>query len=88
MKLLVRNLARTTTEQEIQELFSAHGTVTECTLVLDKETGKSKGFGFVEMPHAKEAKLAKAHLNDSRVGKNKIRVKVAQDKEEQPDTNS
>ncbi|MFP3979284.1 MULTISPECIES: RNA recognition motif domain-containing protein [Marinobacter] len=88
MKLLVRNLARTTTEQEIMELFSAHGTVTECTLVLDKETGKSKGFGFVEMPHAKEAKMAKAHLNDARVGSNKIRVKVAQDKEQQADTNS
>lgn len=81
MKLLVRNLARTTTEQEIQELFAAHGTVTECTLVLDKETGKSKGFGFVEMPDTKEAKLAKARLNDTRVSKNKIRVKFAQDKE-------
>lgn len=82
MKLLVRNLARTTTEQEIQELFAAHGTVAECTLVLDKETGNSKGFGFVEMPNTKEAKLAKALLNDARVGKNKIRVKFAQDKEQ------
>ncbi|MBK1850302.1 MULTISPECIES: RNA recognition motif domain-containing protein [Marinobacter] len=88
MKLLVRNLARTTTEQEIQELFSAHGTVAECTLVLDKETGKSKGFGFVEMPNAKEAKMAKAQLNETRVGTNRIRVKFAQDKEQQPDTKS
>lgn len=88
MKLLVRNLARTTTEQEIQELFSAHGTVTECTLVLDKETGKSKGFGFVEMPHAKEAKMAKARLDETRLGSNKIRVRVAQDKEPQPDPKS
>ncbi|MDO6441005.1 RNA-binding protein [Marinobacter sp. 2_MG-2023] len=79
MKLLVRNLARTTTEQEIRELFEAHGTVTECTLVLDKETGKSKGFGFVEMPNVKEAKLAKARLHETRVGSNRIRVKVAQD---------
>lgn len=82
MKLLVRNLARTTTEQEIRELFSAHGTVTECTLVLDKETGKSKGFGFVEMPHGKEAKMAKAQLNETRVGTNRIRVRVAQEKED------
>ncbi|RBW50682.1 RNA recognition motif domain-containing protein [Marinobacter sp. F3R11] len=82
MKLLVRNLARTTTEQEIRELFAAHGTVTECTLVLDKETGLSKGFGFVEMPDPKEAKMAKARLNDARISKNKIRVKFAQDKEQ------
>lgn len=88
MKLLVRNLARTTTEQEIQELFEAHGTVTKCTLVLDKETGKSKGFGFVEMPHAKQAKMAKAHLDETRVGTNRIRVRVAQDKESQPETKS
>jgi len=46
MQLLVRNLARTTTEQEIRELFEAHGTVTECTLVLDKETGKIKRIWF------------------------------------------
>ncbi len=82
MKLLVRNLARTTTEQEILELFSKHGTVTECTLVLDKETGKSKGFGFVEIPNAKEAKLAKALLHESRLGANRIRVKFAQPQEE------
>ncbi len=80
MQLLVRNLARTTTEQEIRELFEAHGTVTECTLVLDKETGKSKGFGFVEMPDAKQAKLAKAKLHETRLGTNKIRVKAAQEK--------
>ncbi|OEY65915.1 RNA recognition motif domain-containing protein [Marinobacter sp. X15-166B] len=79
MKLLVRNLARSTTEQEIRELFAAHGTVTECTLVLDKVTGKSKGFGFVEMPNVKEAKLARARLHETRVATNRIRVKVAQD---------
>ncbi|WP_345795443.1 hypothetical protein [Vibrio sp. CAU 1672] len=49
MKLLVRNLARNTTEHEIRVLFSAYGTVTECNLVLDQETGLSKGFAFVEM---------------------------------------
>ncbi len=43
MKLLVRNLARTTTEHDIRKLFSEHGSVTECTLVLDQETGLSKG---------------------------------------------
>lgn len=78
MKLLVRNLSRTTTEQEIRVLFSEHGSVTECSLVLDQETGKSKGFGFVEMPNDVEAKAALSSLHETRVAKNKIRVKLAQ----------
>lgn len=77
MKLLVRNLSRTTTEQEIRILFSAHGNVTECTLVLDQETGKSKGFAFVEMPNENEAKQALDALHETRVSKNRIRVKIA-----------
>ncbi|MGF1723951.1 RNA recognition motif domain-containing protein [Photobacterium nomapromontoriensis] len=77
MKLLVRNLARTTTEQEIRDLFSTHGSVTECTLVLDQETGKSKGFAFVEMPDDAEATSAIASLNLTAVAKSKIRVKQA-----------
>ncbi|WP_371189505.1 RNA recognition motif domain-containing protein [Thalassotalea maritima] len=78
MKLLVRNLARSTTEQEIRILFSNHGLVTECNLVLDQQTGKSKGFAFVEMPNQDEAKTAISALHETRVAKNKIRVKVAQ----------
>ena len=78
MKLLVRNLSRSTTEQEIRILFSTHGTVTECNLILDQLTAKSKGFAFVEMPNETEAKLALSSLHESRLAKNKIRVKVAQ----------
>ncbi|MCW8866135.1 MAG: RNA-binding protein [Colwellia sp.] len=78
MKLLVRNLSRSTTEQEIRILFSAHGTITECSLVLDQETGKSKGFAFVEMPNEDEAKSAITALHETRVAKNRIRVKIAQ----------
>ncbi len=77
MKLLVRNLSRSTTEHEIRVLFSAHGSVTECTLVLDQTTGKSKGFAFVEMPEVKEAKSALTALNYATVDQNKIRVKKA-----------
>lgn len=77
MKLLVRNLSRSTTEQELRILFSAHGTVNECTLVLDQETAKSKGFGFVEMPNEKEATAALKALHETRIAKNKIRVKIA-----------
>lgn len=78
MKLLVRNLSRSTTEQEIRILFSAHGSVTECSLVLDQETGKSKGFAFVEMPDEKQANSAITNLHETRVAKNRIRVKIAQ----------
>lgn len=83
MKLLVRNLARTTTEAEIKTMFEAHGTVQSCTLVMDKNTGASKGFGFVEMPKAGEAKAAMKSLNGLDVAGNKIRVKKA---EERPGT--
>jgi len=78
MKLLVRNLSRSTTEQEIRILFSTHGSVTECDLVLDQKTGKSKGFAFVEMPNEREAKSALSTLHETRVANNRIRVKIAQ----------
>ena len=77
MKLLVRNLARTTTEAELLAMFEAHGTVQSCTLVMDKVTGKSKGFGFVEMPHPGDAKGAMKSLNGKDVDGSKIRVKKA-----------
>ncbi|MEO2265917.1 RNA-binding protein [Pseudoalteromonas sp. YIC-656] len=78
MKLLVRNLERTTSEHDIRALFSTHGTVTECNLVLDQLTGLSKGFAFVEMPDENEAKSAVEKLNMAVVDKSKIRVKIAQ----------
>ena len=58
MKLLIRNLARSTTEAELRALFAAHGSVQFCNLVLDKKSGGSKGFAFIEMPKAGEAKAA------------------------------
>ena len=78
MKLLVRNLARTTTQADILALFEAHGTVEYCTLVMDAETGQSKGFGFVEMPEEKEANAAIEALNGQKIDESKIRVKLAE----------
>lgn len=78
MKLLIRNLARTTTEEELRAMFEAHGTVQSCSLVIDKETGSSKGFGFVEMPKPGEAKAAVNTLNGKDVAGSKIRVKKAE----------
>ena len=80
MKLLIRNLARTTTETELREIFEAYGPVQSCALVVDKETGNSKGFGFIEMPSAGDAKAAIKRLNGEDVDGNKIRVKKAESK--------
>jgi RNA recognition motif-containing protein len=81
MKLLIRNLARTTTEEELKALFEQYGTVQSCNLVADKITGGSKGFAFVEMPKTGEAKAAMQNLNNRTVASNKIRVKKAEKKE-------
>ncbi|CAH8235760.1 RNA recognition motif domain-containing protein [Vibrio aestuarianus] len=59
-------------------MFSAHGTVTDCDLVLDQTTGQSKGFAFVEMPNVNEARSAISKLNLSEVANSKIRVKIAE----------
>jgi len=83
MKLLIRKLSRTTTENELQKMFEIYGRVQSCSLVLDKETGESKGFGFIEMPMIGEAKAAMKALNSKEVDGSKIRVKKAETKEEQ-----
>ncbi|MCB5161281.1 RNA recognition motif domain-containing protein [Marinomonas algarum] len=79
MKLLVRNLARNTTEEELKALFAAHGTLQSCNLVMDKETGESKGFAFVEMPKVGDAKAAIKALNGQEIDGAKVRVKKAED---------
>ncbi|MGB5438323.1 MAG: hypothetical protein WBN90_01545, partial [Gammaproteobacteria bacterium] len=76
------NLSRDTTEEELLIVFKEYGDVQYCKLVMDKVTGESKGFGFVEMPRAGEAKAAIKGLNYRDVGGNKIRVKKAEKREE------
>jgi len=78
MKLIVRNLARTTTEAELQAMFVAHGAVQSCSLVMDKKTGISKGFGFIEMPKPGDARAAMKNLNGKDIAGSKIRVKKAE----------
>jgi RNA recognition motif-containing protein len=82
MKLIIRNLDRSTTEEEVKALFEGYGTVQSCDLVSDKTTGGSKGFAFVEMPKAGEAKAAMKNLNNKTVAEKKIRVKRAVSKTE------
>lgn len=78
MKLLARNLDRNLSEESLRELFEQHGNVQSCSLVLDKDTGLSKGFGFVEMPKAGEAKIAVKKLNGKEISGQAIRVKKAE----------
>ena len=77
MKLLIRNLARSTTEAELRTLFEDHGDVQFCNLVLDQKSGTSKGFAFVEMPKAGQAKAAMKNLNGKAVDGSILRVKKA-----------
>ena len=82
MKLIIRNLARSTTEEEVKALFQEYGIVQSCDLVSDRVTGGSKGFAFVEMPKPGEAKAAMKNLNNMTVASNKIRVKKVENKTE------
>jgi len=77
MKLLVRNLDRAITEQELRALFEPHGSVQSCTLVMDIDSGESKGFGFVVMPKRGNGNGAMKALNRMVVAGSKIRVKEA-----------
>ena len=80
MKILVRNLDRNVTDAEILDLFKTYGKVESCVVVKDEATGKSKGFGFVEMPNPREAVKAVKGLNTLKVKGAGIRVKIAEDK--------
>lgn len=79
MKIQVTDLSRKTTEDELTTLFEVYGTVSSLTIVMDKVTGKSKGFGFVEMADEKEAILAIKKLNKTKVKGERITVKRAKD---------
>jgi cold-inducible RNA-binding protein len=82
MRLYVGNLSYDTTEAELRELFAAHGTVDSVNLITDNATGRSKGFGFVEMPNDEEAKAAIAGLNGKDLRGRTINVNEARPKAE------
>lgn len=84
MNLFVAKLSSSTTGDDLQELFSAHGEVTSAKVIVDRETGNSKGFGFVEMANDDEAKAAIAALNETELDGKQIVVKEANDREERP----
>lgn len=83
-KLFVGNLSFNTTENDLSDAFAAHGTVTETNLMMDRATGRPRGFGFVTMSSAEEAQKAIAGLNGKELDGRALTVNVARPREERP----
>jgi RNA recognition motif-containing protein len=83
-KLYVGNLAYSIRDEDLQDAFSAHGTVSSAKVMMDRDTGRSKGFGFVEMGTDAEAQSAINALNGQPIGGRAVVVNVARPREERP----
>ncbi len=81
-KLFVGNLSFNTTENDLQDAFAAHGTVLEANLMMDRTSGRPRGFGFVTMGSPEEAQKAIDALNGSKLGDRSITVNEARPREE------
>ncbi|TMI68985.1 MAG: RNA-binding protein [Bacteroidetes bacterium] len=80
MNIFVAGLPYDLDDAELEEIFEKFGKVVSAKVAMDRETGKSKGFGFVEMPNEAEAKDAIENLNDISLGKKPLVVKAAEDR--------
>ena len=80
-KLYVGGLPYATTEEDLEDLFAEHGTVESARVITDRMTGRSKGFGFVEMGSQEEAEAAAEKLNDSELGGRTLVVNEAKPRE-------
>lgn len=83
-KIFVGNLSWKVTEEVLKPLFEAYGEVVSIKIITDQYTGKSKGFGFVEMKTSEEAEKAIQELNDKPVLERNIRVSLAQERTDRP----
>jgi RNA recognition motif-containing protein len=84
VNIYVGNLSYETSENDLRNMFEAHGKVDRASLVMDRMTNRSKGFGFVEMPNDKEGQTAISMLNEMETQGRKIMVNVAKPKEDRP----
>jgi cold-inducible RNA-binding protein len=82
--LYVGNLPHSATESELRTVFEAHGAVEKVSIVTDRETGRARGFGFVEMTNASEADKAIAALNGTELGGRALKINEAQPKADRP----
>jgi RNA recognition motif-containing protein len=83
-KLYVGNLAYSVTDSTLQQIFAAHGNVQSAQVIMDRDTGRSKGFGFVEMGSDQEAQAAISALNGTEVEGRSLTVNEARPKTEGP----
>jgi cold-inducible RNA-binding protein len=83
VRLYVGSLSYQTTEQDLADLFGQFGQVVSATVITDRDTGRSKGFGFVEMSNDEEARRAIDQLNGSMLGNRSIIVNEARERREQ-----
>jgi RNA recognition motif-containing protein len=81
-KLYVGNLSYTTTDGDLQQLFEPHGTVQSAQVIMDRDTGRSKGFGFVEMDSGEQAEAAIKALNGQEVNGRSLTVNEARPRED------
>ncbi len=81
MNIYVGNLSYGMSEDELREAFAAYGDVSSVKILTDRETGRSRGFGFVEMPNQNEGEAAVAQLNGKEVGGRTLRVNEARPRE-------
>jgi RNA recognition motif-containing protein len=81
MNIYVGNLSYSLTEEELREAFAAYGEVSSAKVLMDRETGRSRGFGFVEMPNQSEAETAVSEVNGKEVGGRPLRVNEARPRE-------
>jgi RNA recognition motif-containing protein len=81
-KLYVGNLTYGTTDSTLEQLFAAHGTVQSAQVIMDRDTGRSKGFGFVEMGSDQEAQAAIAAMNGKEVDGRALTVNEARPRED------
>ncbi len=84
MNIYVGNLSYKMTDEDLRKLFSDFGTVAESKIVSDRDTGRSKGFGFVEMPNQAEGEEAIRQLNGKEIEGRSINVNIAKPKEDKP----
>lgn len=77
MNIYIGNLPYSISEDELRELFAAHGEVKNASIIMDRESGRSKGFGFVEMPDKTQGESAISALNESNVQGRNVRVNEA-----------
>jgi RNA recognition motif-containing protein len=80
-KLFVGNLSFNTTENDLQDTFAAHGTVVETNLMMDRATGRPRGFGFVTMSNQEEAEKAMNALNGAMLENRSLTVNIARPRE-------